>query len=47
MGAKRRCPKNWYGLFENARFPWQPIADLRMGVLLAVTHPRLLNLISN
>ena len=24
----------WFGLFENAWFPWQPIADLRMGVCL-------------
>ena len=23
--------KNWYGLCENAWFPWQPIADLRRG----------------
>ena len=33
---KRRCPKkNWYGLCENAWFPWRPIADLRMGVCLS------------
>ena len=44
----------WYGLCENAWFPWQPIADLRMGVCLykiphisAVTYPRLLNLNPN
>ena len=24
----------WYGLCENALFPWQPIADLRIGVCL-------------
>ena len=35
LDAKRRCPqKIWYGLCENAWFPWQPIADLRMGVCL-------------
>ena len=45
--------KNWYGLCENAWFPWQPIADLRMGVCLqkysylSVTYPRQLNLLSN
>ena len=26
--------KFWYGLCENAWFPWQPIVDLRMGVCL-------------
>ena len=26
--------KHWYGLCENAWFPWQPIADLGMGVYL-------------
>ena len=45
--------KIWYGLYENAWFPWQPIADLRMGYayksthISAVTYPRLLNLIPN
>ena len=45
--------KKWYGLFENAWFPWQPIANLRMGFaykithISAITYPRLLNLIPN
>ena len=35
LDAKRRClQKNWFGLCENAWFPWQPIADLRLGVFL-------------
>ena len=35
LDEKRRCPfKDWFGLGENAWFPWQPIADLRMGVCL-------------
>ena len=34
LNAKRSCRKKWYELFENAWFPWQPIADLRMGVCL-------------
>ena len=43
----------WHGLCENAWFPWQLIADLRMGydykitLILAVTYPRLLNLKPN
>ena len=24
----------WYGLCKNAWFPWQPIADLRIGICL-------------
>ena len=45
--------KIWFGLCENAWFPWQPIADLRWGYayksthISAVTYPRLLNLIPN
>ena len=42
--------KKWYG-YENACFPWQSIADFRMGNayksthISAVTYLRLLNLI--
>ena len=46
--------KDWYGLCENAWFPWQPIADLRMGgggyaykSISVVTYPKLLNVIPN
>ena len=35
LDAKRRYPKLfWYGLCENTWFPWQPIADLRIGLYL-------------
>ena len=55
LNAKRSCLQFWYGLCESesALFPWQHIADLRMGVCLqiphisAATHPRLLNLKPN
>ena len=45
--------KKWYGLCENAWFPWRPKADLRMGYayksthISDVTYSRLLNLLPN
>ena len=45
--------KNLFGLCVIAWFLWQPIANLRRGICLQITHisavtnPRLLNLIPN